>query len=222
MCTTQEKMKFIAAAVATATTFGRAAAATSTAKSGKSDSCHRPTGSVTFELEPLCFVENSTFGALEVCSPEADFSESMPWYYWQAKESNDIGCVDTKLGPFCNAFIIQCNELKNLAWNTGVDGALSSYDMCTAASYNFILEADIGYPTLNIASSGTGLAYVPGGNVPFVYSTDQVITGSSVGSLIGGGGATYAGPCKEELNSITGSMTFFQYENNTATVTFAF
>ena len=158
---------------------------------------------------------------LEVCSPEADLSESMPWYYWQAKESNDdAGCVDTKLGPSCNAFIIQCNELKNLAWNTGVAGALSSYDMCTAASSNFIYEADIGYPTLSIASSGTGTANVPDGNGSIVYSTRQVITGSSVGSLIGG--ATYAGPCKEELNSITGSMTFFQYEKNTATVTFAF
>ena len=213
-------MKFIAAAVATATTFGRFAAATSTAKSGKSDSCHRPTGKVTFELEPLCFVEDSTVGVLEVCSPEADLSESMPWYYWQTKESSDdTGCVDTKLGPSCNAFIIQCNELKNLG-NTGVAGALTSFDMCTAASSNFIYEADIGYPTLNIASSGTGSAYVPDGNGSIVYATSEVITGSSVGSLIGG--ATYAGPCKEELNSITGSMTFFQYEKNTATVTFEF
>ena len=109
--------------------------------------------------------------------------------------------------------------MKNLVWNTEA-GALSSFDMCTAATSNFIYEADIGYPTLNIASSGTGFSYVPDGIGTIVYSSGEVITGSSVGSLIGG--ASYAGPCKEELNSITGSMTFFQYENNTATVTFAF
>ena len=148
-------MKYIAATViATATTFGRSAAASSTTKSGKTGSCHRPTGSITFELEPLCFVEGCTVGALEVCSPGADLSESMPWYKWQAKGSNDNGCVDTKFGPSCiyNTFIIQCNTMKNLVWNTEA-GALSSFDMCTAATSNFIYEADIGYPTLNIASS---------------------------------------------------------------------